>query len=251
VQAAWWETAPFRVGLAAVFVLVLMWAVRKIVLLRVRARIRKLEQEHLLERERNRIARDIHDQLGASITQMAITAKMLTLDPPEAVPTHSREITTLTRGMADSLAEIVWAVNPHHDNLGALVEYLAAFAGDFMASAKIECEVDVPADLPARPVSSGVRHHLVLIVKESLNNVVKHSGARKVRLTVTFANQVLGVTVSDDGCGFDPASVSADSNGIRIFGERMKELGGEFRLESARGKGTRVSFTLPLPEAHP
>ena len=251
VQAAWWETVPFRTGLAALLILALIWGVRKIVLLRVRARIRKLEQEHLLERERNRIARDIHDQLGASITQMAITAKLLTLDPPDAIPAHGREITTLARGMADSLAEIVWAVNPHHDNLRALVEYLAAFAGDFMASAKIECEVDVPADLPARPVSSGVRHHLVLIVKEALNNVVKHSGARTVRLMITFENEVLRVSISDDGHGFDQTSVSTGSNGIRIFGERMKELGGEFRLESAKGKGTRVAFTLPLPLAHP
>ena len=251
VQAAWWETVPFRVGAAAVFIVVLIWAVRKVVLLRVRARIRKLEQEHLLERERNRIARDIHDQLGASITQMAITGKLLTLDPPETVAAHSREITSLARGMADSLAEIVWAVNPHHDNLQALVEYLSAFAADFLASAKLACEVDVPADLPARPVSSGVRHHLVLIVKEALNNVVKHSGARTVRLTVTFENPVLDVAVSDDGCGFEPESVTAGSNGIRIFGERMKELGGEFRLESVAGKGTRVAFTLPLPEAHP
>ena len=251
VQAAWWETVPFRAGSVAVFVLVLIWTVRKIVLLRVRARIRKLEQEHLVERERNRIARDIHDQLGASITQMAIKAKMLTLDPPEAVPAHSREITSLTRGMADSLAEIVWAVNPRHDNLAALVEYLAAFAGDFMASAKIGCEIDLPAGLPPRTVSSGVRHHLVLIVKEALNNVVKHSGARQVRLTITFENEVLRVAVSDDGRGFDQPSVSASSNGIRIFGERMKELGGEFRLESAVGKGTRIAFTLPLPEANP
>ncbi len=251
VQAAWWETMPFRIGAAVLFVAALIWAVRKIVLLRVRARIRKLEQEHLLERERNRIARDIHDQLGASITQMAITAKLLTLDPPEAVPAHGREITTLARGMADSLAEIVWAVNPHHDNLAALVEYLVAFAGDFMASAKIECEVEVPVDLPARPVSSGVRHHLVLIVKEALNNVVKHSGARTVRLTITFENDLLGVRISDDGRGFDPASVSTGSNGIRIFGERMAELGGEFWLESAVGEGTRVAFTLPLPEANP
>lgn len=251
VQAAWWETLPFRVGLTAVFTLVLIWAVRKIVLLRVRTKIRKLEQAHLLERERNRIARDIHDHLGASITQMAITGKLLTLDPPEAVPVHSREITTLARSMADSLAQIVWAVNPRHDNLKSLVDYLAAFAADFMAAAKIACEVDVPADLPACPLSSTARHHLVLIVKESLNNVVKHSGARNVRLTVTFEHQVLCVTVSDDGCGFEPANAAARSNGLRIFGERMKELGGEFRLDSAKGKGTRAAFTLPLPEARP
>ena len=91
----------------------------------------------------------------------------------------------------------------------------------------------------------------MLIVKEALNNVVKHSGARTVRLTITFENEVLRVSISDDGHGFDRTSVSTGSNGIRIFGERMTELGGEFRLESAKGKGTRVAFTLPLPEANP
>ncbi len=250
VQAAWWETVLFRVGVAIVGILALIWSVRKIVLLRVNVRIRKLEQEHALDRERTRIARDIHDQLGANLTQIAITSKLLTLDPAEAVPGHSRDITALAMNTAESLDEIVWAVNPHYDTLAALIDYLGMFAVDFLSKAKIACEVDLPADLPAHPLSSNVRHHLFLAVKESLNNVVKHSGARTVHLRVRFENQVLCVEVSDDGCGFEPGSEAMGSNGIRNLGERLKELGGEFHLESTRGTGTRSVFTLPLLDGH-
>jgi len=246
VQAAWWETGWFRFAAGAVAILALIWAVRKIVLMRVHARIRKLEQAHALERERTRIARDIHDQLGANLTQIAITSKLLTLEPPETIPAHSQEITDLARHTAESLDEIVWAVNPHYDTLSALIEYLAMFAVDFLTKAKIACDVDIPDGLPACMLSSNVRHHLFLAVKESLNNVVKYSGARTVRLRVRYANHVLCVEVSDDGCGFEPGSEAAGSNGIRNLGERMKELGGEFDLESSPGAGTRSVFKLPL-----
>ena len=247
VRAAWWETVLFRAGMGAIGILALIWVVRKIVLLRVQTRIRKLEQAHALERERTRIARDIHDQLGANLTQIAITSKLLTLDPPEDVPAHSRELTAIARRTAESLDEIVWAVNPHYDTLAALIEYLGMFAVDFLASAKIACEVDVPEALSAHPLSSNVRHHLFLAVKEALNNIVKHSGAHTVHLQVRQDGGRLHIAVSDDGCGFEPGTQAEGSNGIRNFHERMKELGGEFHLESAPGKGTRVVFTLPLP----
>lgn len=247
VRAAWWETVLFRAGLGAMGILALIWVVRKIVLLRVQTRIRKLEQAHALERERTRIARDIHDQLGANLTQIAITSKLLTLDPPEDVPAHSRELTAIAKRTAESLDEIVWAVNPHYDTIAALIEYLGMFAVDFLASARIACEVDVPEALSAHPLSSNVRHHLFLAVKEALNNIVKHSGAHTVHLQVGEDGGRLQIAVSDDGCGFAPGTETAGSNGIRNFRERMKELGGEFHLESSPGKGTRVVFTLPLP----
>ncbi|MBW8782914.1 MAG: ATP-binding protein [Verrucomicrobia bacterium] len=248
VQAAWWETLSFRLAAGMTGILALIWLVRKIVLLRVQARIRKLEQEHALERERTRIARDIHDQLGANLTQIAITSKLLTLDPPESVPAHSRELTAIARHTAESLDEIVWAVNPHYDTLAALIEYLAMFAVDFLSLAKIACEVDVPADLPASPLSSTVRHHLFLAVKEALNNVVKHSGASTVQLQVRQEGEELRVVVADNGRGFEPGGEAAGSNGVRNLGERLKELGGAARFESTPGRGTRVVFTLRLPE---
>jgi signal transduction histidine kinase len=248
VLAAWWETAWFRLVAGLLVVLALIWTVRCVVRRRMRIRMRILEQENALERERTRIARDIHDELGANLTQIAISSKLAKLDPAHAVSVHIDEIATAARGTMESLDEIVWAINPRHDTLSSLVEYIGKFAVNFLTASGIACKLGIPENLPPRPLGSNVRHHLFLVVKEALNNAVKYAGAGAVRLEVGLAGDLLRVVVADDGCGFELGSERADGNGLRNMSERMAEAGGECRIESHIGEGTRVIFELPLTD---
>ncbi len=247
VGARWWETPAAKLGAVLVGMGAVAWLVRGIVLLRVRSRIRRLRQAREVERERARIARDMHDELGANLTQINMVSRLACMEPPEAARGHLEEISVIARRSVDALDEIVWAVNPRYDTLAALVEYIGMYAAAFLASARIACETELSEDLPPRPLSANVRYHLFLAVKEALNNAAKHSGARTVRLRAAWDGRRLSVVIEDDGRGFDAETDRTGSEGLRNLRERMKELRGECRIGSGAGRGTRVVLGLPLP----
>ena len=247
VRAAWWETTAARAGMVLLGIGAVACVVRGLVLWRVKTRIRRLRQARELERERARIARDMHDELGANLTHIEMISEFADEEAPDVARERLREVASIARQTVDSLDEIVWAVNPRYDTLGALVEYLGMFAASFLASARIRCKIELPRELPQRPLSAGVRYHLFLAVKESLNNAARHAGAALVRLQVAWDGERLRVVVSDDGRGFDVDSATkAGSNGLLNLRERMAELHGECRIESVPGQGTRVLLELPL-----
>lgn len=248
VRARWWETPAARGGALLAALGAVAWLVRAIVLLRVRARIRGLRLAREVERERARIARDMHDELGANLTQINMVSRLACMEPPEAARGHLEEIATIARRTVDSLDEIVWAVNPRYDTLAALFEYLGMYAAAFLASARIACETELPEDPPPRPLSANLRYHLFLAVKEALNNAAKHSGARTVRLKAGWDGARLRVEVADDGRGFDPEEAARmGADGLKNLRERMRELDGVCRIESGAGRGARVVLELPLP----
>ena len=246
VRARWWETPAARAGAFLATIGAVAWLVRGIVLLRVRVRIRRLRQAHEVERERARIARDMHDELGANLTQINMVSRLACLEPPEAARGHLEQIAAISRQTVDSLDEIVWAVNPRYDTLAALIEYIGMYAAAFLASVRIVCETELPEDPPPRPLSANVRYHLFLAVKEALNNAAKHSGARTVRLQAAWDGRRLRIVIADDGQGFDREAARTGSEGLRNLRERMGELRGECRIESRAGEGTRVVLELPL-----
>jgi signal transduction histidine kinase len=246
IRASWWETPLFRGVALGAGIAGLIWLVRRLVLLRVRSRMRRLEQERALERERARIARDMHDQLGASLTQIAITTKLLTLDPPERVAAHTRDIAAIARRTVESLDEIVWAVDPANDSLAAALDYLGQFALNFLGTAGIECELVLPENPPALPLPSRTRHHVFLAVKEALNNIVKHAGATRVGVKFHARETEAVLQVEDNGRGLGETPAPAGADGLRNMQARMQEIGGGCRIENAPGSGTRITFTWAL-----
>lgn len=247
VRPAWWQTRVFQWGMALAGVGAVAAAVRSIEKLRMRVRIRRLKQQRAVEIERTRIARDMHDELGANLTYIAATSRLAVLDPPEAAFGHLHEISSVVRQTVDSLDEIVWAVNPGNDTLASLTEYIGKFAVRFLAASGVEGELDLPHNLPEHPLAASVRHHLFLAVKEALNNVAKHSGARMATLTVKLDGEVLRIVVADDGRGFAPDKTSARSNGLRNMRERMEGIGGSCHIDT--GNGTRAILELPLQKS--
>ncbi len=215
-----------------------------------RRRLARLEQQHALEQERTRIARDIHDDLGSRLTHISMLSELAEADQanPKEVETHVRKIAASARETVRSLDEIVWAVSPEHDTWNSLVEYLSEYANEFFAGTPIRCRLEMPMDLPAYPLPSEVRHGLFLVIKEALTNSLKHARASEVRIKVSQNDSMVEIAISDDGCGFEPdkAGAGPGSRGLRNMRDRAESLQGRLRIESAPGKGTRLTIGVRL-----
>jgi signal transduction histidine kinase len=251
-----WQTWWFIGSGIGIVCIVGAGSVRIVEKRRMRRRLKQLEQERALERERTRIAQDLHDLMGAKLCRISFLSEHARRS--EAVPVEfqreMRSISDDSREVLQSLDEIVWAVNPQKDSLEHLVSYIAQYARDYFRRTEIECDLEVPAQLPAQPLSSQARHHIFLAVQEALANILKHSGATRAKIAVACQGRHLEITISDNGAGFDPVAGelnSADSaagfcNGLRNMRQRLTELDGQFLLESHPGKGTSIRFVLSL-----
>jgi signal transduction histidine kinase/ligand-binding sensor domain-containing protein len=248
VRPFFWQTVWFRFASLVAAIVGVAWIARSIINRRWRNRMAEVERQAALDRERTRIARDMHDELGASLTQIAITSQLAQLDPPEASPGHIAEMAAIARRAVTSLDEIVWAVNPRNDTLRSLVDYVGQHAVDFLSAGGLECELSLPDEVPDRAVSAEYRHHLFLAVKETLTNIVKHAGASRVELSVKLAGQGLDLEIADNGRGFEAATSQAGADGLINIKERIRELHGTCQIHSTPGEGTRVILQLPWPQ---
>jgi signal transduction histidine kinase len=222
---------------------------------------RRLEQERALERERTRIAQDLHDEMGAKLCRISFLSEDARLgnQSPAEAQEQICSISDASREVLQSLDEIVWAVNPQNDTLEQLASYIGQYVEEYFQMTRIKWEVDLPAQLPRRPLSSQTRHHLFLAVREALTNMLKHSAATRSKLSMTFRGSSLEIVISDNGNGFDPVAVeagadeaAADSgNGLRNMRQRMADIGGRCEVDSAPGRGTTVRFLLPLETLSP
>src|SRR5262249_19250077 len=150
-----------------------------------------------LERERARIAQDLHDDLGSSLARICLLSDLIEADKeqPDHIEAHARKISQSAAQTVRSLEEIVWAVRPGSDTLQSLVEYIAHFANELFEGDRARCRLDLPHDLPARPLPPEVRHNIFLIVKEALTNALKHASAQEVRVQAKASDGALEILV--------------------------------------------------------
>jgi signal transduction histidine kinase len=200
-----------------------------------------------VEKERMRIARDMHDDLGGSLTQIAILSDMARRDlaSPEAAE-HVRKIAESARKTTQTLEEIVWAVHPENDTLDHLANYLCQFAEEFFRPTGVRCRVDIPAMVPPHMLSAEARHNLFLIVKESMNNALKYSGASEIWLRLGVTESSFSISIEDNGRGFDVEKNATSGNGMKNLKKRALDMGGRLNLTSKPGQGTRISVTVDL-----
>ena len=202
-----YETRPFQAatGLAALFAVA--GTVRFVSTRRLRRKVERLELQRAVERDRDRIARDIHDDLGAGLTQITLLSEIARRESPEEVAGHLGQISDTARELTRTMDEIVWAVNPRHDSLDGLVTYICQFAQEYLTLAGVQCRLDVPAHLPPNQLRADVRHNLFLAVKEVLHNIVKHAHAqRRVAAPHRAARTRFQLSIEDDGQGFTPGA---------------------------------------------
>ena len=248
VAPFFWETWWFRIGVLVLFTSSVIAIVRYISFHRLQKEMRLIEQRAALDKERARIARDLHDDLGGSLNSVALSLDMVQrLKPPDVLNGKIQRCSTMVRKVARSVDEIVWAINPRNDTLRYVVDYISQSAVEFLHDANIPCRVDLPDKIPDRMVSPEARHNLLLIVKEALNNVVRHARASEVRLRITASDSEVSFSVEDNGCGFEGVPDNASSEGLRNMRQRIEEIGGQFQLDSRPGKGTRVAVFYSWP----
>ena len=251
VRPFFWQTVWFRWLSLAGFAMGVGGAAWFFAVRRGQRRIERLERLNALERERSRIARDIHDDLGANLTRIAWLGELANADKamPDKVEVHASKISGYARQMVRSLDEIVWAVNPGNDTLQSLVEYLTFYAHEYFDPTSVNCRLEIPSALPTIPLPSEIRHDLFFAVKEALHNILKHAAASQAGIYLSVADAVLNLVVEDNGRGFDPAALPRGrlGHGLENLRQRIEGLGGQFQCDSAPGRGTRLTFTLKLP----
>ena len=241
VEPDWWETIWFRVLGPLVAAGLLGWGILVGVQRRHRSRIERLEMLRATERERARIARDLHDEIGGNLTKIGKLAAGL---PDAAIAETTREVVL-------AMDQVVWTVNPRNDTLDSLATYLVHYTEEFLRPAGIACELDIPLILPDVMLSSDLRHNLFLATKEALNNAVKHGAPRRVWLGLTVDRGVLSLTVRDDGCGFSPAPPAAGADGLGNMRHRLAAIGGELHITSVPRQGTTITLQVSLNPTKP
>jgi len=246
-----WQTWWFRLAALAGFTACVIGVVRYVSFRRLHRRLGVLEAQAALHRERARIAKDIHDDLGANLTQIALMGELARQDrdEPEKASERIGRISSTARQAIKSLDEIVWAVNPRNDTLAHLIDYAGQFAIDYLRVAGLRCRLDFPEQTPPRELSTDLRHNLFLVIKEALNNIVKHAKSSEVWFRARVTEQALELSVEDNGRGFARAPEDALSDGLRNMRQRLEDIGGECRIESTPGAGTKVIVHLPWPKA--
>ena len=243
----WWERPSLQlaagIGLLA-GVAGAVWAWERG---RSRRRLERLELQRTLDAERQRIARDIHDDLGSGLTEIILLSDSLdeAIQPTPADQRIVGEISARARSLTRAMDEVVWAINPRNDTLEGFLTYLGKFTQDYLAKAEVRCRWNVPVEVPELPLSADMRHSLYLACKEALHNIVKHAGAAEVSVRLNPTEEGFTLVIEDDGQGFATDCPPARGNGLSNMRQRLKELRGLCRVESAPGQGTRVVFSLP------
>jgi len=247
-----WQQFWFQATILIVLLILVAVVVRYISLRRLRRRLQVVEQQAMVDRERARIAKDLHDDLGASMTRMTLLLELASSETESrAATTHVQEGLGAAREAIKSLDAAVWAINPRNNTLPELIAYIGEFAMGFLKSANIRCVLDLPDEMPDHVVSPELRHNLFLIVKEAINNIVRHAQAGTVRFQIKATDQSIRLQIEDDGRGFDAAPDNATADGLRNMRQRAEQIGGRFEMESKPGTGTRivVEYFWPQPKS--
>ena len=248
VHPHFWQTWWFLVGLGVAIVAGIGLAVRFVTQRKYARQMALLEMKAAIEQERTRIAKDIHDDLGANLTQITMLSEMgesAVRDKVKATQHFDRIARHARRGV-QSLDEIVWAVNPKNDTLPRLVDYICRYADEVFENSGIRCWEEAQEDLPAWPVRAELRHNFFMAVKEATTNALKHSGATEVWLQIALAGEHLKLSFRDNGKGFALADADFTRSGLKNMRARITDIGGEFDLTSQPGHGTTVTIRIHL-----
>jgi signal transduction histidine kinase len=247
IRIHFWQTGWFQVTLLSVCGVVIL------ISLRLMTQVALHQKEKLLlQGERERIARDIHDDIGARMTQLVLRGEVAQSDLTGDSKTrqHLNGICEEARGLLSTMDEILWAVNPRRDTLRDFSSYVCNYAQTFLNSTSIQCLFEVDPEMSSSALALPVRRSLLMAIKETLNNAVKYSQATELRLKIHWQGRQLVVVVQDNGRGFDPATTKPGRNGLNNMMLRMRELGGRCQVTSQPGQGCRVEFEIPLTRPH-
>lgn len=252
VLPPFWRTTWFMTASVGTVLALIVGIVYVISTQRLQRQLALMHQQEALERERSRIARDLHDQLGANLTQVALLGELTESDKdePEEVEAYAKQIANTARDTTRALDEIVWAANPANDTLDGLINYVCKYTQEYLAIAGLRHRFDVPSNLPSTPLQPEVRHNIFLSAKEAVNNVIKHAQATEVRVRLHRDHAQFTLEIEDNGRG--PGGKNSEAartrNGLRNMRKRMEDIGGAFSIEPGPNGGSIVRLTAPIQQ---
>jgi signal transduction histidine kinase len=243
-----WETLWFKLTTTAIGFGILCGWVVFVLRRRHRREVERLEHQRALELERTRIARDLHDDLGVGLTEIGLLGDLAGTGAGLPEPSRERlqEITGRARTLAASLDEIVWAINPANDTSQSLVDYFFPYAQKLLGRAGIRCRLEVIEPLPVGSLNAEERHEFFHAYKEALNNVIRHSGATQVEVSLSGKEGNLLIRIADNGRGLQEVDDKGSHHGLAGMRARLARLGGRCEIKSGAGSGTTVTFVIPV-----
>jgi signal transduction histidine kinase len=243
MKLSFWQTGWFQITILSTCFVVILLSIQLMMQLAIRQK-----ERWLLQQERARIARDIHDDLGSRMTQLVLHGEVMQSELPADSETRTQldRVCQEAREVLANIDEILWAVNPRLDTLSDFASYVCGYAQEYFKRTPIQCFFEIDPDLSAAAFDLPFRRSLLMALKETFNNAVKHSGATELLLRIQCREEKLMVLVQDNGRGFDPNAGDRGRNGLRNMAERMTELEGRCCITSRPGEGCRVEFFIQL-----
>ena len=252
VLPQWWQLFWVRLAIALLFALAVGWLVRLWSHRRLKARVTALERERAIEQERARIARDMHDELGGSVTGINLLVQRLADHRPPGREKLVEQLERHVHRLTVELERVVWTVSPKNGTLDRLASFVESFVRNLLSESGISCHFKGCSDMPRIPLGPESQHHILAVIREALTNTLKHSRANEVHVIMQHDHGVLTVTIRDNGIGFvavDPQF--SERNGLSNMRSRMAEVGGTLAIRSQPGVGTEIVLTLALPKPSP
>lgn len=240
----WWFLIIFWIIVS----IIVLATVRHFATKKLKKQIEKLERERELEKERIRISRDMHDEVGTNLTEIAILSELVKKDvyKPDDAILHLNSISGQIAEIIDNIGQIIWAINPKNDPLENLISYIRKYSKNFLDKAGIKSKFDITDNISDINLSAEVRRNIFLIIKESLNNTVKHAEATEVNFDMKLIDSKFVIKISDNGKGFTQAREFG--NGLTNMKKRAAEIKGEYKISSEPNEGTTVDLMVLLKE---
>ena len=244
IHPPWWRTSWFYIGSGILILLITGLSIYRISTNRLRKQLAEMKRQQEIEAVRSRISRDIHDDVGAGLSHLALTSDLalMKLGKESELSGQLSDLSTNSRKLIDSLSEIIWSVNPRFDDLNSMLSYMRSFISDYLENFGISVHIEMPETLNDRPVKPEIRRNIFLVLKESLHNIVKHAGAKNVFIVFKFTDKQFELSISDDGKGMDITQPSEFGNGMVNIKRRAEEIGGKLSIESKPGEGTFIKL---------
>lgn len=247
VLPAWWQNPWIQLVAVIGLSVALVWLSHAWTRRRLKERVAKLEQAHALEKERSRIARDLHDELGGSLTEASFLIERLRKIPGAEIAEGLTWLSMHVRQIGAELARIVWTVSPAAKSLEELAAFLRGHAQRFFKHSPTRCTIKDKTLIPDLPVPPEVQHNLLTATKEILNNVSKHSKATDVLIEIAYSKNTFQLSVEDNGVGFiNDEKLVSQGNGLANLRNRALEIGATLDIVSVPGKGTSVTLLYPV-----
>jgi ligand-binding sensor domain-containing protein/signal transduction histidine kinase len=244
VQPPYWMTLGFRLTASAILLLIGLTAVRGYTRIRLERQKSQFLRQQAVEQERSRISAELHDDIGGGLTAIRLLSEMnLEKNTDASSRKYLEKISASSNELIQKMNEIVWALNINNDNLQSLVSYTRQYAVSYLDDLGIQCKVETTENIPDITVTGNNRRSVFLLVKETLNNIAKHSEASSVEIKFEVNSKLL-IHVHDNGKGFSTNFQNVHGNGLVNMQRRIQKLRGEMKIINS--KGTRVDFDIPI-----